>query len=220
MIEPGSQRPRHSSPPSARTEQEQGARPEHGQRGRQGRDNATAVAAGRGREGINGAPSPGDDRGSGGPPSRHASPPQTYQPKPRPKPVVPLTEAMKKGKAPLRTFGDLAQFLQLQQPPAKEEETPTEPPTAPANLAPRRPTMNRRRPPRSKRPSPTDRPLPATRPPRPTTRATTRTSAIASQRQTPRQKARTTRQITTRQTTSRNPVDRALRRKTCGGPIP
>jgi len=42
-------------------------------------------------------------------------------PKPKPKPVVPLTKAMKEGKAPLRTFGDLKQFLSL-----KREETPGE----------------------------------------------------------------------------------------------
>jgi uncharacterized protein len=35
-----------------------------------------------------------------------------------------LTKAMKEGRAPLRTFGDLKQFLELQQPP--EEEKPTE----------------------------------------------------------------------------------------------
>jgi uncharacterized protein len=36
-----------------------------------------------------------------------------YQPKPKPKPSVPLTEGMKKGVEPLRTFGDLAQFVEL-----------------------------------------------------------------------------------------------------------
>jgi len=43
-----------------------------------------------------------------------AAPPK---PPPKPKPVVPLTEAMKKGKAPLRTFGDLKQFLSLKDAP-------------------------------------------------------------------------------------------------------
>jgi uncharacterized protein len=36
-----------------------------------------------------------------------------YKPKPKPKPSVPLTEDMKKGNSPLRTFGDLAQFVDL-----------------------------------------------------------------------------------------------------------
>ena len=34
------------------------------------------------------------------------------QPRPTPKPVIPITEAMKTGKEPLRTFGDLMQFYQ------------------------------------------------------------------------------------------------------------
>jgi uncharacterized protein len=39
------------------------------------------------------------------------------RPKPKPKPVVPITEAMAKGKEPLRTFGDLAQFYEKKQDP-------------------------------------------------------------------------------------------------------
>ncbi len=52
-------------------------------------------------------------------PKFHAPPPK---PKPKPRPVVPLTEAMKKGKAPLRTFGDLKQFMALQQDQDQNEE--------------------------------------------------------------------------------------------------
>ncbi|MCE5266770.1 MAG: helix-hairpin-helix domain-containing protein [Planctomycetaceae bacterium] len=46
-----------------------------------------------------------------------------YQPRPRPKPVVPITDAMKTGKEPMRTFGDLVQFYQ-QKSPAAESPTP------------------------------------------------------------------------------------------------
>ncbi|RIK84050.1 MAG: hypothetical protein DCC68_02545 [Planctomycetota bacterium] len=41
------------------------------------------------------------------------------QPKPKPKPLVPITKAMEEGKEPLRTFGDLMQFYQK-----KKEDTP------------------------------------------------------------------------------------------------
>jgi hypothetical protein len=38
--------------------------------------------------------------------------------------VIPITDAMKKGKEPMRTFGDLLQFYQMQ-------EKPPEPPPPP-----------------------------------------------------------------------------------------
>jgi len=54
------------------------------------------------------------------------------QPRPTPKPLIPITEAMKKGKEPLRTFSDLMQFYQHKtaapeenQPQAATEQTPT-----------------------------------------------------------------------------------------------
>jgi hypothetical protein len=43
------------------------------------------------------------------------------RPKPKP-PLVPLTTGMKSGKEPLRTFGDLKQFLELQT--RDDEESP------------------------------------------------------------------------------------------------
>lgn len=55
-----------------------------------------------------------------------------YEAKAKPKPFVPLTDEMKKGKEPLRTFGDLLQFYELKQqptdapPPPKAEITPAE----------------------------------------------------------------------------------------------
>lgn len=44
-----------------------------------------------------------------------------YRPRPAPKPLDPITEEMKSGKAPMRTFGDLMQFYQ-QQPATKEND--------------------------------------------------------------------------------------------------
>jgi protein Tex len=61
----------------------------------------------------------------GGPRKPHGAPharPQ-HQPKPKPAPLVPLTDAMKKGKEPLRTFGDLKQFLDIK---PQDDETPKE----------------------------------------------------------------------------------------------
>jgi uncharacterized protein len=53
-----------------------------------------------------------------------ARPPKPqFKARPKPKPLVPLTNEMKAGKAPLRTFGDLKQFLELQAP---EEAEPAE----------------------------------------------------------------------------------------------
>lgn len=48
------------------------------------------------------------------------------QPKPKPKPLIPITKAMKEGREPLRTFNDLFQFHQIQstkdQPAATEKQ--------------------------------------------------------------------------------------------------
>jgi uncharacterized protein len=45
-----------------------------------------------------------------------------YKPKRPPKPVTPLTDEMRSGKAPLRSFSDLAQFFQAKPEPPPEEE--------------------------------------------------------------------------------------------------
>lgn len=55
--------------------------------------------------------------GQGGPPPR-----TTFKPKAPPKPLTPLTDEMKSGKAPLRTFGDLMQFFDMQQGPPRKDE--------------------------------------------------------------------------------------------------
>ncbi len=65
---------------------------------------------------------------------RPAGPPRApYVPKPKPKkPVVPLSDEMKAGKAPLRSFSDLMQFYEFQQgpPPATGEKKEGSPPAA------------------------------------------------------------------------------------------
>jgi uncharacterized protein len=45
-----------------------------------------------------------------------------YKPKRPPKPITPLTDEMRSGKAPLRSFSDLAQFFQAKPEPPPEEE--------------------------------------------------------------------------------------------------
>ena len=69
---------------------------------------------------------PPRQQGRGRPPREQYRPIQ--QPRQAPKPVIPITEDMKKGKEPLRTFSDLMQFYQHktveptdQQPPAAAE---------------------------------------------------------------------------------------------------
>jgi protein Tex len=47
-----------------------------------------------------------------------------HQPRPRPKPFIPITDAMKDGKEPMRTFGDLMQFYEQK---GKKEEEPNTP---------------------------------------------------------------------------------------------
>ena len=47
-----------------------------------------------------------------------------YEAKAKPKPVIPLTDEMKKGKEPLRTFGDLLQFYELKQQPGDPPQAP------------------------------------------------------------------------------------------------
>lgn len=55
-----------------------------------------------------------------GPPRTARPPKPEYKPKRPPKPVTPITDAMKAGKAPMRSFSDLAQFLE-----ARQEAAPT-----------------------------------------------------------------------------------------------
>ena len=59
----------------------------------------------------------------GGPRKPHGAPQTRPQYQPKPKPLVPLTDAMKKGKEPLRTFGDLKQFFEIK---PQDDEPPKE----------------------------------------------------------------------------------------------
>ena len=89
----------------------------HGGQGHGGQGHSGQGHGGQGRGDRRGPPSRGsryEDRG----PSR----PREFKPKPGP--VTPITEEMKKGKAPMRTFGDLMQFFgakeEKKKPPEKE----------------------------------------------------------------------------------------------------
>ena len=69
-------------------------------------------------------------QGRGRPPYEQHRPIQ--QPRQAPKPVIPITEAMKKGKEPLRTFSDLMQFYQHK----TVAPTDAQPPAAPTDAQP------------------------------------------------------------------------------------
>jgi uncharacterized protein len=62
------------------------------------------------------------------PQSSRPRPHAQHQPRSRPKPFIPITDAMKEGKEPMRTFGDLIQFYeQKTQPPEKIQKPPEQP---------------------------------------------------------------------------------------------
>ncbi len=106
MIEPGSRRPpRRREDKPARRSDAGAQRPKQGERtGRPDRG---------GRPGRSGKP-PGP---KGGPRDRGKGPHKPrHKPKSRPKPVKPITEEMKAGKTPMRSFSDLAQFFQADEP--------------------------------------------------------------------------------------------------------
>ncbi|MGD9719973.1 MAG: Tex family protein [Pirellulales bacterium] len=139
MIAPGTERPapprrgekrkRRDGKPGQPAEQAPSAAPAAG-------DAAEAVAA---APAVGTATAPAIDRRPGPPRSRdrrpqrrrdravETSPPAGQAQRPRherkPQPVVPLTNEMKAGKAPLRTFGDLKQFFDLK---TQEPEVPPE----------------------------------------------------------------------------------------------
>lgn len=148
MIPPGSERtpPRKKKDRRDRPEGVEGTQPAAGE---QGGDQATPPARtserrpgppqrrpqrpqqgqGHGGQGQQGAPGQGG-RGSRRPPRQHDgqdnSPPKPKFRAKKAAPLVPLTQDMKTGKAPLRTFGDLKQFMELSEEP---ESTPPAPET-------------------------------------------------------------------------------------------
>lgn len=63
--------------------------------------------------------------GGGGGRREQARPAPTYTPKPRPpKPIVPITDEMKTGKKPMRSFSDLFQFYEQKDTPESPESEP------------------------------------------------------------------------------------------------
>jgi uncharacterized protein len=75
-------------------------------------------------------PRRGDSSGPG-PGSGHARPPRPKfksGPPKKPKPLIPITPGMKEGREPLRTFGDLKQFLELKTPETAPDTALAQPP--------------------------------------------------------------------------------------------
>jgi len=107
MIRPGSQRQRpprreeKPQPPKSPAESDGGGR-QRAQRG-------------EGRR-----PRPKGPPGAKRPARRKGPPKSKYRPRARPKPVVPITDEMKTGKEPMRTFGDLAQFYKQKKQPESD----------------------------------------------------------------------------------------------------
>ncbi len=155
MIQPGSEKPRqprHTPRPGAHADgqpgaeqgaattdgasQERGPRPPRPQgqrpprqdgRAPQGQRPPRPEGERRGSEG--GRPRDGERRRDGrGPNRRDQRPPRQHGPiefKAKPAPKTPISEKMKEGKEPLRTFGDLMQFYTLKnQPTAPEPAVP------------------------------------------------------------------------------------------------
>ena len=171
MIPPGTPkhepRPRPARGEGQRSDRPQGQRPPRRGPPRQAQNQSgpAAAAGGTSAPATSDRPAP-QLPAAGGPPSQgHVRPPHTgrkpfgrqqhggrsqgpqqrpdySRPKPKPKPLVPLSKAMKEGKEPLRTFGDLMQFYQFQSgaeppaPPAKKPESDRPPQAAkPAGAA-------------------------------------------------------------------------------------
>ncbi|MDZ7616391.1 MAG: Tex-like N-terminal domain-containing protein [Patescibacteria group bacterium] len=132
-----------------------GARRDGGGGGGRGRPGGQDAARGGGRGGEGGRSGGGGGgggrggdggRGKGGRSGggRYGSPERTvqYRPKPQPKPAIPITNEMKAGKEPMRTFSDLLQFYSQKQPddePAAKNQGKAKPaakkPAAPAKPA-------------------------------------------------------------------------------------
>jgi len=68
--------------------------------------------------------------GAGAPPKTQRPPRPEYKPKRPPKPVKPITDAMKTGKAPMRSFSDLIQFYEARQEPEPKPDDSKKPDSA------------------------------------------------------------------------------------------
>lgn len=167
MVKPGSERPKypqHGHRPSHEQPAGEGApadgehheqrpprpprppRPEGQQRpprpeGQGGQQRPPRPAGGQRPPSRSGDGRPPRPQGRGRPPYEQHRPIQ--QPRQQPKPVVPITEGMKKGKEPLRTFGDLMQFYQHKTAaPTDEKATAHEPPTKEPAVVQETPVVN------------------------------------------------------------------------------
>ncbi|HUT11459.1 MAG TPA: Tex-like N-terminal domain-containing protein [Thermoguttaceae bacterium] len=129
MIKPGSQRPRYSRPGEKPTDVQQPPKDRDTQvRQRQKPEDARRSRP-KDRPGGHGPPKGKRPPRGKGPARGRGSAPPKYRPQSRPKPVIPITEAMKTGTEPMRTFGDLAQFFHHQK--GDDEDVRHEkPPTA------------------------------------------------------------------------------------------
>ncbi len=91
--------------------------------GRPGGGGGGSGGASGGQGGAGGYQGSRGGGGRGGKPGGRSDEPREFLAKAKPKPLVPLSEKMKTGKEPLRTFGDLLQFMK----PAVEETPEAKP---------------------------------------------------------------------------------------------
>ncbi len=154
MVQPGTERPRpprHGRKPQ-HGEKAEGASaeapPADGTRSGEARPQAPADQkehyrdkfSRRDREQQNRPPRGGRPPRSEGQPSatnrseqRRSQPSRTRQhsqhpPRSKPKPFIPITDAMKEGKEPMRTFGDLMQFYEQKSKPPQQPQKPAQQP--------------------------------------------------------------------------------------------
>jgi len=124
-------------PGTPRTGSRHEGRPQHG-RPQQQQQQQQQQQEGQSRPPRTGRPPRGDrprpprrPPAEGGAPPKAKQPPKPpYKPKRPPKPVTPITDEMKTGKAPMRSFSDLAQFFETRQepPPAKPDDSSAQDP--------------------------------------------------------------------------------------------
>lgn len=109
-----------------------GHRPQQQRGGRPSADGQPSGGRGRADRGRGGYGGRGG-RGGHGERADESRPP-VHRPAPK-KPIVPISEEMKSGKAPLRSFSDLAQFFTLQHSEPADDAQPAAPAETPATAA-------------------------------------------------------------------------------------
>ena len=106
MIPPGTERP---APEPRRGKPQREQRPQQPQKQQAEVPPAQGAPAARPPRPPHGRPDQGRRKP---PPGKRPQGKPEFRPKPKPKPLVPLTKGMREGKEPLRTFGDLKQFFE------------------------------------------------------------------------------------------------------------